>query len=90
MDLLIYALIAWNAVVFIIYGIDKGMSKKKGRRIPEKTLLSCAFLMGGVGALLGMALFRHKTKHMNFRLLVPLAILINAAVVYGIYFLYFK
>ena len=54
-------LIAWNLIIFFMYGIDKSKSKQRKQRISEKTLLISAALMGGTGALLGMYIFRHKT-----------------------------
>ena len=69
---LIY-LILINLVGFVLYGLDKAKSKHKGsRRIPERTLLWVARLGGGLGCWLGMMLFRHKTKHTRFMVLVPL------------------
>ena len=35
-------------------------------RIPEKALLLLSFLGGAIGGILGMLLFRHKTKHWYF------------------------
>jgi len=78
---IIAALVLWNFIVFAIYGIDKLKARKKAWRISEATLIACAFLMGGIGAFLGMTIFRHKTKHLKFKLLVPLAMVINVAVV---------
>lgn len=69
--LLVY-LFAANVVGFVLYGWDKAKSKGKGWRIPERTLLWAARLGGGVGCWLGMLLFRHKTKHIRFKVLVPL------------------
>lgn len=60
------AVAAWNAVVLLLYGYDKLKSKGNGRRVPERTLLLSGFLFGAVGALCGMYLFRHKTKHRYF------------------------
>lgn len=48
-------------------GYDKAQAKKKGSRVSEKTLWTFAIFGGGIGAYLGMQLFRHKTKHTNFR-----------------------
>ena len=73
--------ILWNIVTFALYGIDKSKAKNNKWRISEATLILCAFLMGGIGSFLGMRIFRHKTKHMKFMILVPLAIVINVAVV---------
>ena len=36
------------------------------------TLLLAALAGGAAGAFLGMRVFRHKTKHWKFRILVPL------------------
>ena len=71
--LLLSYLIAINAIGLFLYGLDKVFSKRKGhRRIPERVLLWIARMGGGVGCLLGMLLFRHKTKHIRFKVLVPL------------------
>jgi uncharacterized membrane protein YsdA (DUF1294 family) len=76
----VVALACWNVITFALYGIDKGRAKNNKWRISEAALISCAFLMGGIGSFLGMRLFRHKTKHMKFRLLVPLAVIVNIGV----------
>jgi uncharacterized membrane protein YsdA (DUF1294 family) len=71
----------WNTVVFCLYGIDKRKAKHGGRRVSEKTLLLSAAFMGGLGALFGMTVFRHKTKHIKFKIGVPLLLIVNIAVV---------
>ena len=76
--LLIYLLFI-NLLGLILYAFDKAKSKRKGSsRIPERTLLWVARLGGGVGCWLGMMLFRHKTKHTRFRVLVPLYMVVWA------------
>ncbi|MCL2376335.1 MAG: DUF1294 domain-containing protein [Defluviitaleaceae bacterium] len=70
----------WNIITFAMYGADKGKAKKGRWRVSETALIACAFLMGGVGSFLGMRLFRHKTQHLKFKLLVPLAIIVNICV----------
>ena len=70
----------WNVVVFLLYGIDKWCAVNDKWRISEKTLISVAFLMGAVGAMLGMRTFRHKTKKKMFQALIALAFLVNAGV----------
>ena len=71
----------WNITVFAIYGIDKHKAVRGSRRISEKTLLLTAALMGGLGALFGMAVFRHKTRHAKFVGGVPLLLIVNIAAV---------
>ena len=70
--LLVIYLIVVNVLGFVLYGLDKAKSKGKERRIPERTLLWIARLGGGVGCWLGMLFFRHKTKHIRFKVIVPL------------------
>ncbi|WP_342567933.1 DUF1294 domain-containing protein [Psychrobacillus sp. FSL K6-4046] len=52
---------------FLLMGYDKSQAKKRGQRISEKTLWTFAIFGGGIGAYLGMQLFRHKTLHTSFR-----------------------
>ncbi len=66
-------LAAANVVTFLLYGLDKARARRGAWRISERTLLTAAFAGGCVGALLGMQLFRHKTRHKTFQILVPLA-----------------
>ena len=75
-------LIIWNIVVFALYGIDKLRAIRGEWRISERVLLSSAFLMGGLGAFLGMQCFRHKTRHLIFVIGVPVAMILNFAVIY--------
>lgn len=74
-------LLLWNVAVFLLYGLDKRKAKKGAWRIPEATLLTTAALFGGLGALLGMQVLRHKTKHTRFRILVPLFLLVQAGII---------
>ncbi|HBF14475.1 MAG TPA: DUF1294 domain-containing protein [Clostridiales bacterium] len=71
--LCIYAGISFLA--FILYGVDKLKAKCHAWRIKESVLLGVAFLGGAVGALLGMLVFRHKTKHWYFRVVAVLGLL---------------
>lgn len=75
--IIIGALVIWNLAVFLMYYSDKRRSIKRQWRIPEATLITMAFAGGGVGALCGMYLIRHKTKHLKFQLLVPLALVLQ-------------
>ena len=70
----------WNIFTFALYGADKLKAKAQKWRVSESFLILCAFLMGSVGALLGMSVFRHKTKHAKFRLLIPIAFILNVGI----------
>lgn len=61
------ALAVMSLVTFALYGADKSKAKRGVRRIPERTLLCFSFFfLGALGGLLGMEVFRHKTKHWYF------------------------
>ncbi len=64
-----------------MYGIDKRKAIQGRYRIAEKTLLSVAILGGSVGAWIGMQVFRHKTKHLKFKIGVPVIFVIEIALV---------
>lgn len=76
-------LLVWLAVInlltFIVYGADKRRARKGKWRVPEKTLFLLPLLGGSVGALLGMRVFHHKTKHWYFRIGLPLILLAQIA-----------
>ena len=75
--ILIYLLLM-NIAGFVMMGLDKRFSKIQGkRRIPEKTLLSTAFIGGALGSYLGMKLFHHKTLHNKFRYGIPAIIAVH-------------
>lgn len=82
-NIIIYLLII-NIIGFLIMGIDKLKAIKGMWRIPENTLFAFTFLGGGVGTILGMYIFRHKTKKLKFIMGMP-AILILEILIY-IYF----
>lgn len=71
-------LIAINLVSFLLMRCDKRRAKRQGaRRIPEKTLFLSALLGGSIGAISGMQVFRHKTKHWYFVWGMPLILIVQ-------------
>ena len=60
-----------NLIGFLSMGIDKFKAKRGYWRIPEGTLIMITALGGGIGTLLGMYTFRHKTKKMKFTIGIP-------------------
>ncbi|WP_340820165.1 DUF1294 domain-containing protein [Methanolobus sp. WCC4] len=66
-----------NLVAFALMGIDKRKAKKNKYRISEKTLFMSAIVGGSVGSLIGMYFFRHKTRHPQFQIGMPLILLIH-------------
>ena len=67
-------------------GIDKLKAKRGSRRIPENTLFMFTILGGGVGTILGMYIFRHKTKKKKFTVGMPI-ILILEILLFMLYFI---
>ncbi|WEG13921.1 DUF1294 domain-containing protein [Pullulanibacillus sp. KACC 23026] len=71
---------------YTIMGVDKGRAKRGEWRVPEKRLWQLAFFGAGLGLWLGMEKFRHKSKHLNFRLGFPLFTCLHAAFILFIYY----
>jgi uncharacterized membrane protein YsdA (DUF1294 family) len=55
-------LIVLSLITFILYGIDKAQSVRKGWRIPEAFLHLLALAGGFPGGWTGRAIFHHKTQ----------------------------
>ena len=63
-----------NFVNFLLFGYDKFQAKREGWRIPEKVLLGLSLFGGGIGGLVGMLTFRHKTRKNIFWLATTVGI----------------
>lgn len=72
-----------SIIGLISMAVDKSKAKRGAWRIPEKVLFVIAFLGGGLGSLIGMYAFRHKTKHVSFVIGIPIGAIISVAVIYG-------
>ncbi len=59
--------------------IDKQKAKRGAWRIPEKSLFIITLLGGGIGTIVGMYLFRHKTKKMYFTIGFPVILISEVA-----------
>lgn len=71
-----------NSAAFLLCLADKRRARQRQWRISEATLLLLSALGGSCGMLLGMLLFRHKTRHLKFMLGVPLMLLVQLALLY--------
>ncbi|MBP3197092.1 MAG: DUF1294 domain-containing protein [Butyrivibrio sp.] len=69
--LIISYFIIINIIGFALMGIDKRKAKRHAFRIPEATLFSVALIGGSLGSIIGMFLFRHKTRHWYFLFGLP-------------------
>lgn len=75
--MLTYYLLAINVLSFALMGIDKAHARRSKGRIPEKVLFLAAVSCGSIGAIAGMFLFRHKTKHLSFVIGLPVILLLQ-------------
>jgi uncharacterized membrane protein YsdA (DUF1294 family) len=69
-------------------GHDKRCARQGKWRVPEKTLFLATALFGGLGGVLGMKVFHHKTKHWYFRIFFPVLLVLQLALLgVGLYYL---
>ena len=83
--LLVYLLLV-NAAGFLLMLVDKIKAKRNLWRIPEATLMGVALIGGSIGAIAGMNLFRHKTKHTKFYIGLPVILVLQIMAVICIVF----
>lgn len=78
--IILYAILI-NLIAFALMGIDKRRAVRHAWRIPEKTLLLSALLGGSPGALCGMHIFRHKTRHWYFVWGIPAILILQLGLI---------
>jgi uncharacterized membrane protein YsdA (DUF1294 family) len=61
-----------NAAAIITVGLDKSFSRSGSMRLPEAISYVVALLGGSPGTLLGMYVFKHKTKKAAFQFVLLL------------------
>ncbi len=67
-------------------GVDKHKAKKRAFRIPEATLFLVAIMGGSIGSIIGMYVFRHKTRHHSFTVGMPIILGLQIILVLFLYF----
>ena len=70
-----------NITAFALMGHDKRCARQGKRRVPEKTLFLVTACFGGLGGVLGMKVFHHKTQHWYFKVFFPVLLIIQIAVI---------
>ena len=83
--ILLFWLAGVNLALLCLMGWDKAAAIRGSRRVPETTLLALAVIGGSPGGILGMLLFRHKTRKPAFSIGFPAILLCQAALAYVIY-----
>lgn len=78
------ALVVWlglmNLAAFVAMGVDKSRAKRDAWRIRERTLFLLALFGGSVGAIAGMRIFHHKTRHWYFVVGLPAILVLQIGV----------
>ena len=77
--LLMIYLVIINLIAFLTVGADKRRARRDRRRVRESTLFLLAAIGGSIGALLGMYVFRHKTRHWYFCVGIPAILILQIA-----------
>ncbi len=80
-DYIIGYLICINLAGLVSMKVDKRRAIRHQWRISEATLFLIALLGGSLGSIIGMQLFRHKTKHWYFVWGMPAIFFIELALV---------
>ena len=75
-------LAAVSLLSVIVTVADKIKARRGERRVPENTLMLLAALGGSAAMLVTMLLIRHKTRHIQFMLGIPIIMVLQAPVVY--------
>ena len=70
-----------NLIAILLMKKDKEYAKSGAKRVSESTLLIVALVGGGFGEYYAMYKYKHKTLHNKFLFGVPIAIMINIAMV---------
>ena len=81
MRVIAFYLATVNIIGFALFGIDKQRAVRHAWRIKESTLFITAIIGGSVGCIIGMQVFRHKTKHMKFIVGMPMILILQIAAV---------
>jgi uncharacterized membrane protein YsdA (DUF1294 family) len=79
-------IIVLSVLTLSLYGIDKAQSKRKGARVPEKTLHLLALAGGFLGGWAGRYVFHHKTNKGIFIFVLILSTVIHLVLVYFLFF----
>ena len=79
-------LVVTNIISFALMGHDKKCAKRGKWRVPERALLLATAFFGGLGGVLGMKVFHHKTKHWFFKVFFPALLIVQIALLaFGVY-----
>ena len=66
-----------NIIAFVLMGHDKKRARQGKWRVSEKALFLVTACFGGLGGVLGMKVFHHKTQHWYFRVFFPALLIVQ-------------
>ena len=68
-----------NTAAFALMGHDKRCARQGKWGVSEKALFLVTACFGGLGGVLGMKVFHHKTQHWYFRVFFPVLLIVQIA-----------
>jgi len=68
-----------NIASFALMGHDKRCARQGKWRVSEKALFLVTACFGGLGGVLGMKVFHHKTQHWYFKVFFPVLWILQIA-----------
>ncbi len=68
-----------NIATFAVMGYDTRCARQGKWRVPEKALFLVTACFGGLGGVLGMKVFHHKTQHWYFKVFFPMLLIVQSA-----------
>ncbi|MCR2821924.1 DUF1294 domain-containing protein [Lederbergia panacisoli] len=83
-------LLIWYFIIINVFGVqimrsDKNRAIHKQRRISENNLWIVALIGGAPGAFVGMKVYRHKTKHFQFKYGLPILAIIDLLIYFYLF-----
>ncbi|WP_147532580.1 DUF1294 domain-containing protein [Bacillus marasmi] len=81
MNIITWIVIIINVIGFFLMGEDKRRARNHEYRISERTLWLTAIVGAALAMTIAMQVFRHKTKHTNFKLGFPLLAIIQVVLI---------
>jgi uncharacterized membrane protein YsdA (DUF1294 family)/cold shock CspA family protein len=77
---LLYAVLAWSAISFVAYALDKRAARRDAQRTPENVLHALSLLGGWPGAAMAQQWLRHKSRKPSFRVAYYMTIALHLVV----------
>lgn len=82
---LLIVLVILNLFSLILFYVDKQRAIKHQWRISEAALFGSALVGGSIGAIAGMYLFHHKTRHWYFVVGMPLILIAQIILIWWLW-----